>query len=124
MTQSNEPTDRQKIEALLDQYVSGMPLHNPLDGAGASANEGQTITLTGPAVDTASGAAVVDGGTTVIGGLSSWPAETLGKRVSVTGKVVRAEIAPDPVVGPNGEQSHGAWGSSTVLVDAKWEVVS
>ena len=121
---NNDATDRQKIEALLDQYVAGMPLHNPLDAAGGAAKDGETITLTGTAVNTASGAAVVDGGTTLVGGLTEWPSEAFGKRVSVTGKLVRTKVAPDPVVGPNGEQSHGAWGSSTILVDVQWEVAS
>ena len=112
------------IAALLDQQLGGgMPLHDPALGAGGSAKDGETITVTGVAGNSATGAIVVDGGTVHVGGLQSWPADIYGKQVAVTGKVMRTSVAPDPVVGPNGEQSHGAKGSSVVLTNATWEIV-
>ena len=123
MTSRTPDQEKALIEALLDQQLAGMPLHDPALGAGGSARDGETITVTGVAGNSASGAIVVDGGTVHVGGLQEWPADVYGKQVAVTGEVMRTSLAPDPVVGPNGEHSHGAKGSSVVLVNAQWEIV-
>lgn len=122
MSQRTKEEELDAIGKLLDAQMAGLPLHDPTLGAGGRANDGEVITIVGVADNSASGAVVVDGGTTVIGGLEAWPAGFYGKRVKVSGTMSKVELAPDPVVGPNGEQSHGAWGSSSMLVNAKWEV--
>ena len=123
MTQRSKEEELELIGALLDQHVAGMPLHDPSLGAAGRAKDGETITITGVAGNSASGAVVVDGGSAIVGGLEQWPPEFYGKQVAVTGTVMRTSVAPDPVVGPNGEHSHGAKGSSVVLTNATWEVV-
>ena len=123
MSQRTKQEELDAIGKLLDAQMAGLPLHDPSLGAGGRAKHGETLTITGVADNSASGAIVVDGGTTVVGGLQAWPAHMYGKMVAVSGTMSKAELAPDPVVGPNGEQSHGAWGSSSMLINATWKLV-
>jgi hypothetical protein len=62
-------------------------------------------------------------GTLYVTGLAEWPDHLLKKRVSVTGILGRAKLAPDPVVAPDGSVSHGMQGTSMVLNDAQWKLV-
>lgn len=119
----NREDELDRIGRLLDQQMAGLPLHDPSVGAGGRAKDGEIITIEGVADNSASGAIVVDGGTALVGGMTSWPNEAYGKRVAVTGKVMRTSVAPNPVVGPNGEQSHGAHGSQVMLVNATWKLL-
>jgi hypothetical protein len=81
--------------------------------------------MIGVARNAKSGAVLVlDGGAVYyLDKLDEWPTAVIGKRVSVTGNLVERKLAPDPVVGPNGEQSAGMYGTSTVIEDPQWEVV-
>lgn len=83
----------------------------------------KTVTLRGKALDAKAGAIVlVDGDRAVyIEGLSGWPNEAYGKRVAVTGVLVRKKFIPDPV-NEAGEICQGARGSQDVLEEAQWTV--
>ncbi len=122
-TAMTEAEEKAKIAQLLDIELAGRPLFDPSVGAASRASEGETLTITGVATNAALGAVVVDGGATYVGDLKSWPADIHGKQVSVTGKLSKRSMAPNPVPGPNGEQNHGAWGEQSLLIDATWELV-
>lgn len=82
------------------------------------------ITVRGKALDAASGAVVEcdDGAVLYLGGMDCWPGPVFGQRVVVSGHLVVAKLAPDPVVGADGGISHGMFGSSTVLHDPRWRL--
>jgi hypothetical protein len=84
------------------------------------------IVSTGTAKDAALGAVVVldGGGVHYVEGLDAWPKDVFGKRVEVKGTLRRKKLAPDPVVDSNGLISHGMLGSSHVIEDAVWTVLS
>jgi hypothetical protein len=85
---------------------------------------GQSITLAGLAENAHQGALVTlsDGCEVYIVGLRRWDKAVLGKRVSVTGRLQRDKLAPDPEVNAQGEVSHGMFGSSLILEEATWEL--
>ena len=86
----------------------------------------RVVTLTGTADNAHSGAVVVgdnDAWMVYIDGLRWWDTPEYRKTVEVTGLLVVAKLAPDPVV-QDGVHSHGASGSSLVLRDASWRVLS
>jgi hypothetical protein len=85
------------------------------------------VVLEGIAHNAKSGAIVLvtDGEhdvTFYIGGLDSWDDALLRKRVRVTGVLVRRKLAPDPSEGPI--HSAGMYGDSTVVDQARWELIA
>jgi hypothetical protein len=78
------------------------------------AQVGQRVTLTGTAQNAAAGASVlVEGWPVYVGGLSRWPAELVGRRLDVSGTLVRTR-GPAPQ-----ERVHGPAGGYA-LDDASW----
>ena len=61
------------------------------------------------------------GATYYVGDLAEWTDDVLDHRVEVTGTFRRKKLAPDPVVGPGGEVSHGMKGMATVLESPTWK---
>lgn len=97
----------------------------PQQGGAVQEAEG-TVSLTGEARNAFSGAIVRDPGFGVVYvvGLREWPAGWVGRQVRVRGVRSRAKLAPDPVVGADGGVSHGMVGTSQVVRNASWELVT
>lgn len=85
----------------------------------------QEVTIDGVARNAFLGAVVMrDNGTPVyLDGLDEWEASTSHRRISVTGVLRVRKLAPDPVVGPDGGVSHGAYGNDYVLESPTWTIV-
>ena len=84
---------------------------------------GKTVTLEGKAENAKAGAIVVsdDGTMAYIDGLEDgWPNEISRKRVRVTGELREEKRIPDPGTNPI---TAGAFGTQTILYDAKWTVL-
>jgi hypothetical protein len=90
-----------------------------------AASLGKSVSLVGVAENAKLGAVVVpaSGGPVYVTGLDSWPDHLSKTRVRVSGTLQERKLAPDPVVGPNGERSAGMEGMAYVIDDAKWEVL-
>jgi len=86
----------------------------------------QELVLVGTARNAHSGAMVLlsDRSPVFIDGLWEWDDEWDRKQVRVTGTLRNKKLAPDPEVGPDGEQSHGMEGTSLVIEGATWEEAS
>jgi len=134
---ARKAADRRKIEASLgkplklydphkrklQQEAAAAAARAPGDRIFAAKAGGMIQTFIGEAANAKSGA-VVDTGSGVyyLEGIPEWPGDVLGKRVKVAGIVQRKKLAPDPTVGPNGEQSTAMVGSSSVIVAPKWKL--
>ena len=116
--------EKDAIGALLDTYLGGGgDLFDPRPIA-KDDRSGTSVSLTGVAADSASGALLVcEGEAILMAELQAWPAEVLGKTLAVTGIFGRTSAAPEPVVGADGGISHGAVGSSDSLSGATWQIV-
>jgi hypothetical protein len=55
-------------------------------------------------------------------GIEEWENSILKKSIVVTGVLRRRKLAPDPVVSPKGEISHGISGESFVLENPTWTI--
>jgi hypothetical protein len=74
------------------------------------------IAITGVATDTQFGAVLkAQGGTIYIAGMKAWPAEIVGKSFTVTGKLVRKKLVPDPGVNDAGVYVDGLPGTQLVF---------
>lgn len=84
----------------------------------------QRVTINGIARNAMLGAIVKTSDNTpiYIDGISEWESNILGKSIVVTGVLRRQKLAPNPEVGPNGEQSHGLKGDSYALENSTWTV--
>jgi hypothetical protein len=80
------------------------------------------ITIEGLAKNAFSGPVVVDekGEAFYLSNLEEWPAEVLGKRVSVSGIAAVSKLAPDPNSAGDGVIGHGMAGTSSRLRNASW----
>lgn len=83
----------------------------------------QPVELLGTARDAHQGAVVLlsDRTPVYIAGVPFWDDAWDGKRIVAKGVLRRRKLAPDPTVGPHGEQSHGMVGTSLVLENPTWE---
>lgn len=80
-----------------------------------------TTTIEGVAMDANAGGVVAgDDFIVYVDGLLQWPDDIVGKRVRVTGELVKEKCIPDPGSTP---PKSGALGSQSVLKNAKWELV-
>jgi hypothetical protein len=89
----------------------------------AAGTDGKTVTLEGTAENAKAGAIVMakDGSPVYIDGLEDgWPADVSRKRVRVTGVLREEKRIPDPGFDPH---TAGAFGTQTILYDAKWTVL-
>jgi len=80
--------------------------------------------VVGSAMDSKSGAVLLtqDGDIFFIEGLDYWPANVVGKNVSVKGIRARRKVIPDPRVDSQGAVSQGVAGEQNVLEHATWTV--
>jgi len=86
------------------------------------AREGE-IVLRGQARNAKAGAVLLtERGGIYIAGLESWPAEAEGRQVEAVGRLQDDKLIPDPV-NQRGELVAGAWGTQTMLRDARWRVI-
>ena len=130
----DQPATPDEIRAMIDKQVnppasSGEP-QIPVAGTGGPGKAtpgdprlGKLVTISGTAANAFLGAVVVDadGGTYYVEGLAEWDDDLLDQRVEVAGTLRRKKLAPDPVVGPNGEVSHGMKGMAAVLEAPTWK---
>jgi hypothetical protein len=123
--------DLDEIRDLIGKQVAPPPGHEPQvpgpvgdPGAPSPADPriGTLTTIVGTAANAALGAVVVDeqGDVYYLDGLAEWDDALLDRRVEVTGTLRRKKLAPDPVVGPGGEVSHGMKGTALVLDNPTW----
>jgi hypothetical protein len=78
----------------------------------------------GKAEDAKLGAVVMISGVPLyVDGLSSWPDELRGQQIQLEGTLKRRELAPDPVLGPNGERSAGMEGEAWVVTEPQYKLV-
>ncbi|AFZ25539.1 hypothetical protein Cylst_3389 [Cylindrospermum stagnale PCC 7417] len=84
----------------------------------------ERVTINGSARNAMLGAIVKTSDNTpiYIDGISEWESKILGKSIVVTGVLRLRKLAPNPEVGPNGEQSHGIKGDSYILENSTWTV--
>jgi hypothetical protein len=76
----------------------------------------ENVELQGIAYDAHAGAIVeVDGVTVYLEGVERWPRGAYGVATTVTGRLTRRSLTPEPVTGP--VPSHGIKGQVFVLVD-------
>lgn len=86
--------------------------------------EGEHGVWRGTARDAKLGAVlVVEGEPLYVDGLASWPDELHGKQVELEGTLQQRKLAPDPLVGPEGEQSAGMQGMAWVVTDPRYKLV-
>jgi hypothetical protein len=86
--------------------------------------EGEHGVWRGKAEDAKLGAVlVVSGEPLYVDGLGSWPDELRGQQIELSGTLQQRKLAPDPVVGPAGEQSAGMEGSAWVVMDPQYKLV-
>lgn len=86
----------------------------------------QQVTITGVAYNALPLAVVVDPDDewqVYVDGHESWDDADYGKRVEITGLLVRQAIAPEATVDADGGYSHGAVGKALVLRNATWRTV-
>lgn len=85
-----------------------------------------TTTIPGIARNAKEGAVVVreDGGAVFVDGLVAWPVDLEGRRVEVTGRLVRRDRGDQPLVNDAGEHSAGATGPTEVVEGARWRATS
>ena len=127
---ATEAKDRARIEALLGKQQQLFDPSKRADPAPTATPTGRgqkgdpstaKITFGGIARNAKAGAMVVgEKRSYYIGGLNEWPPEFVDGPVVVTGTPQRRKLAPDPVVGANGEVSAGMQGTSAVLDNATW----
>jgi len=86
----------------------------------------EATTLRGTAHDAKGGAVVQtdEGRVVYVAGLAAWPDELRGRRVEVSGRLVREKRIPDPVVNERGEHSAGAYGDQEIVEDARWHALA
>ena len=85
---------------------------------------GKEITLIGLAVDAKAGASIMlkDNSTIYVQEWDHWDSKFLGKKVCVTGTLIRKKFIPDVKIDENGAISQGAPGDQLVLENAKWKL--
>ena len=82
------------------------------------------VTLHGIAMDAQAGAVLqLDDGTPVyVGDVAAWDDEFVGQELTVTGVLVRQQLAPEPRRNERGGHSHGMLGGSYVVREPIWRL--
>ena len=81
--------------------------------------------ITGTARNAKGGAVVVteSGDPIYVEKLEEWPGEIDGKKIAITGILLKRKLIPDPVVDADGAISQGAEGEQDVLRNARWTLL-